>query len=111
MRKQAKDKGRRDLIWCVGYADIEIGQVRFDKITNDNVEFSLFRSEIACELDSTGELRYLLSLDTLGDFCRHPRVHLYGSDMFRLFENANGQISSTGTNLQDLVRGTEISLE
>lgn len=57
MRKQAKDEGRRNLIGCVGYADIEIGQVSFDEVANDNVKFSLFRSEIACELDSTGEGR------------------------------------------------------
>lgn len=52
MRKQPKDERRRDLIGCIGYADVEIGQVSLDKVANDDVEFSLFRSEMACELDS-----------------------------------------------------------
>lgn len=69
---------------------------------------------IASESDSTGEEKghhYTLSLDTLRDFCRHSRVHLYGSDMLCFFENADRQISSTGTDFQDFVRGTEIRLE
>lgn len=45
MGKQAKDERRRDLIRCVRYADVEVGQVGFDKVANDDIEFPLFRSE------------------------------------------------------------------
>lgn len=115
MGKQAKDEGRRDLIGRVGNANVEIGQVSFDKVANDNVEFSLFGSGMnQCWMACDGrekECRYALSLDTLRDFCCHPRVHLYSGDMFGFFKNSDRQISSAGTNLQDFVRGTKIRLE
>ena len=116
MRKQAKDEGRRDLIGCVGDADVEIGQVGFHKVANNDVEFSLFGSGMERVLDAMRRekkkrCRYVLSLYTLRDFCCHPRVHLYSGDMFGFFENSDRQISGTGTDLQDFVRGAEIRLE
>ena len=55
--------------------------------------------------------RDALSLDTLCDFCCHPRIHLDGCDMFCFFENPNRQISSTRTDLKDFVCGTKVRLE
>ena len=37
MGEQAEDNWRRDLVWCVGNADIEIGELCFHKVTNDDL--------------------------------------------------------------------------
>lgn len=46
MGEEFEDEGRGDLVWGIGYADVEVWEVfGFDEIANDDVQFSLFWPE------------------------------------------------------------------
>ena len=44
VREEAEDEWRGDLVWRVGDADVKVGQRRFDKVADDEVEFALLGS-------------------------------------------------------------------
>lgn len=92
MGENAEDEWGGYLVWSVGYTDVEIGQLCFDEVADDDVQFPLFR----------------FSLDTFRDFCSHSGIHFYSGNMFCFFENFDGEIASTGTNFEDFIRRTEV---
>ena len=44
MGEEAEDEGGGDLVGCIGDADVEVGQIGFDKVADDDFEFTLFWS-------------------------------------------------------------------
>ena len=54
--------------------------------------------------------KYLLSLHTLRQLGRHPRIHLHGRDMLRLLQYAHSEVARTRTNFKHLVRGAKVCL-
>lgn len=54
--------------------------------------------------------RYSLSLYTLAQFGSHAWVHLYNGSLFSLFEDTDGQVTSTWTDFEHHVGRLEVGL-
>lgn len=85
---------RRDLVRRVGDAHVEVRQVRLHEVAQEDFQLLLLRSS----MDSFGQLR------------RHSRVHLHCHHFAGLLQDANGQVSCSGTNLQHNVAGFDLRL-
>lgn len=61
VREQAEDERRGDLVGRVGDADVEVGQLGFDEVADDDLEFALLgpggANVRACRENEEGEVR------------------------------------------------------
>ena len=77
-------EGRRErkgqttnLIWCIGNADVERGELGFNYISQHDIKALLHRG----------------TLDTLRHFGGHAGIEFYGNDFARLLEDADCQVA------------------
>lgn len=96
------------LIRSVTDTHVKVGQVGFDEIANDQLELFLLGPEtVSCDLYELSNL-CSLSEDTLLDFCGHPGVHLHGDDLPTGGEDSHCQVTCSGTDFEDDIRGLQI---
>jgi len=94
VQEQLEDQGRTDLVWHVGDAQIEEGQLRLQEVADEHLQLGLQRS----------------GLDTLLQFGSQAGVNFAGNHLFRTLQHPNGHVSRTGTNFQHHIGGPEGSL-
>lgn len=76
---------KTDLVRCVAYTDVEIGELCLDNISQRNLEPLLLR----------------LALHPFCEFGGHSRIKLDGYDFLRLFQYFHCQVTSSRTDLKD----------
>lgn len=82
-------KGQKtDLVRCVAYTDVEVGELCLDHISQRNLEALLLR----------------LALHPFRKFGGHSRIELDGYDFFRLFQYFHCQVTSSGTDFKNNLR-------
>lgn len=92
VRKGVRQIGPRTtyLIRCVADANVEVGEIGFDHITQQNFQ----------------PLRFGLALHALGDFGGHARVEFDGDDLLGFFEDLDRQVSGAGAYFEDYLSST-----
>ena len=109
--EKAEDEGRRDLVWCIRDADVEVWQGCFNEVAYHDLELLLLGPAGVGGCAERGETTcYSLSLHTLRQLGRHAWIHLHRRDMLRLLQYPHGQVTGTRTDFEDLVCGTEVRL-
>lgn len=109
-------EGGAHLVGSVTDADVEIWDIHFDEISNENIKLLLFRPVIHERLlafvpaFTRGKRQHPLSLDSFRELCRHPRIKLHCGAVFALLENSHREISCSWSNFQHDIRRFKIRL-
>lgn len=86
-REHLEDEGRGNLVGCVGDEDVEGRPFDLDRISQQDLELPLLR----------------LPLYSLRYFGGHSGIELDGDDFPRRLQDANSQVTGTGTDFEDRV--------
>lgn len=92
--QQLENQRRRDLVRCVGNANVKVGELGLDTVSEHDFQLLLLG----------------LALDSFGQLSGHSRIHLDGNHLSSLLENSNSQVTGTGADFQNSVTGLDVGL-
>ena len=119
VREEAEDERGGDLVGRVGDADVEVGQLCFHKVADDDLESTLLgplkKRKGVFFLHSVEGVRGwvgdVLALDALCELCGHAGVHLHRCAVLCLVQYEHRQVSRTWADFEDLIRRAEVGLD
>lgn len=83
-----------NLIWCIGNANVERGELSFNHIPQHDIKALLHRG----------------ALDTLRHFGSHAGIEFYGNDFARLLEDADCQVARSRADFKNNIRRFQVGL-
>lgn len=92
--QQLKSKRRRNLVRSIGDADVKVGQLSLQKVTNDDVKLFLLGSP----------------LDTLDQFSCHSGILFDNVHLLSTFQELHSQVTGTRTDFEHDIRRLDVGL-